>query len=227
MRADLPVSDQSEPWQAVTGWLATDKAASLLSEHGLPLVPWSLAGSVNDAVQAAESFGYPVVLKAVRSDLLHKSDQGGVRLGLSGPDEVATAGELLLELHPGSELLVQQQHHGVEVIVGGLRDPEFGPVVLVGMGGVDVEAHDDVVLALAPLGLDEAEAMVRRLRGAPALLGARRPAVDLTSLAEVVCCLGRLMADHPGMEEVDLNPVLARPDGCTVVDWRVRVSSSS
>lgn len=227
VKPNRPVSAQSKPGQEVTGWLATDKAASLLSEHGLPLVPWSLGGSVNGAVQAAQSFGYPVVLKAVRDDLLHKSDEGGVRLGLSGPDEVASAGELLLKLHAGAELLVQQQHHGVEVIVGGLRDPEFGPVVLVGMGGVDVEAHDDVVLALAPIRLDEAVAMVRRLRGAPALLGARRPAVDLTSLAEVVCRLGRLMADHPGIEEVDLNPVLARPDGCTVVDWRVRVGSLS
>ncbi|MDX6374426.1 MAG: hypothetical protein QOD98_3414, partial [Nocardioidaceae bacterium] len=208
-------------------WLATDKAACLLSEHGLPLVPWSLCESVAGAVQAAESLGYPVVLKAVRDDLLHKSDAGGVRLGLSRSEEVASAGEHLLELHEGSELLVQQQDHGVEVIVGGVRDPEFGPVVLVGMGGVDVEAQDDVVLALAPLRLDEAEAMVRRLRGAPALLGARRPAVDLTSLAEVVCRLGRLLADHPDVEEVDLNPVLARPDGCTVVDWRVRVGSSS
>jgi acyl-CoA synthetase (NDP forming) len=227
VRSDRPATVRPELRPEVTGWLAPDKAACLLSEQGLPLVPWSLCGSVTGAVQAAESLGYPVVLKAVRDDLVHKSDEGGVRLGLSGPDEVASAGELLLELHEGASLLVQEQHHGVEVIVGGLRDPEFGPVVLVGMGGVDVEAQDDVVLALAPVRLDEAEAMLRRLRGASALLGARRPAVDLTSLAEVVCHLGRLMAEHPGLEEVDLNPVLARPDGCTVVDWRVRTRSSS
>jgi acyl-CoA synthetase (NDP forming) len=227
LKPDRAISPRSELGQEAAGWLATDKAASLLSERGLPLVPWSVCRSIPDAVEAAESFGYPVVLKAVHDDLLHKSDKGGVHLGLTGPDEVASAGELLLILHEGAELLVQQQHRGVEVIVGGLRDPEFGPVVLVGMGGVDVEVQDDVVLALAPLRLDEAEAMVRQLRGAPALLGARRPAVDLTSLAEVVHQLGLLMADHPGIEEVDLNPVLARPDGCTVVDWRVRMRSSS
>ena len=209
------------------GWLPAGESAAVLSGHGLPLVPWSLCGTVTDAVRAAESFGYPVVLKAMHEDLLHKSDEGGVRLGLSGPDEVASAGELLLKVRQGAELLVQQQLGGVEVIVGGVRDPEFGPVVLVGMGGVDVEAQDDVVLALAPLRLQEAEAMLRRLRGAAALLGARGQAVDLTSLADVVCRLGELMAENPGIEEVDLNPVLACPDGCTVVDWRVRVRSSS
>jgi acetate---CoA ligase (ADP-forming) len=224
---DRPISDEPGVVGEATGWLAAGESASLLSGHGLPLVPWSLCGTVTDAVRAAESFGYPVVLKAMHEDLLHKSDEGGVRLGLSGVDEVASAGELLVKLRQGTELLVQPQSGGVEVIVGGVRDPEFGPVVLVGMGGVDVEAQNDVVLALAPVRLQEAEAMLRRLRGAQALLGARRPAVDLTSLADVVCRLGRLMADHPGIEEVDLNPVLARPDGCTVVDWRVRVRSSS
>ncbi|ABL79428.1 MULTISPECIES: acetate--CoA ligase family protein [unclassified Nocardioides] len=224
---DRRVSVEPGLGEQATGWLPVGESAFLLAEHGLPLVPWSLCGSVADAVQVAESFGYPVVLKAIHADLLHKSDADGVRLGLTGPDEVAAAGEFLLKFREGTELLVQQQHSGVEVIVGGVRDAEFGPVVLVGMGGVDVEVQDDVVLALAPLLLPEAEAMVRRLRGAAALLGARRPAIDLTSLADVVCRLGRLMVEHPDIEEVDLNPVLARPDGCTVVDWRVRVRSSS
>jgi acetyltransferase len=200
---------------------------SLLAEYGLPIAPWSLCATTTEAVRAADSFGYPAVLKAIHPDMLHKAAGDGVRLGLTGPDQVASAGELLLGLRDGVNLLVQPQQRGIEVIVGGMRDPEFGPVVLVGMGGTDVELQDDVMLALAPLDPTEAEAMLRRLKGAASLTGNSGPGVDLTSLAEVVCTLGELLVDRPEVTEVDLNPVLARHDGCTVVDWRIRTRPSS
>lgn len=223
-RAEVGGSGASEE---AAEWLGPSEAASLLSSHEMPLAPWSLCETTTAAVRAAESLGYPVVLKAIHPDLLHKAAGDGVRLGLTGPDLVTSAAELLLGLRRGVKLLVQPQLQGVEVIVGGLRDPEFGPVVLVGMGGTDVELRDDVVLALAPLGLEEAEAMLRRLKGAASLIGSGGPDVDLTALAAVICRLGELLVDRPDVAEVDLNPVLARHDGCTVVDWRIRTCLSS
>nr|AAV52080.1 putative acyl-CoA synthetase [Nocardioides sp. JS614] len=208
-------------------WLGPREAATLLSKHEMPLAPWSLCATTAAALRAAESLGYPVVLKAIHPDLLHKAAGDGVRLGLTDPDLVTSAAELLFGLRDGVQLLVQPQLQGVEVIVGGVRDPEFGPVVLVGMGGTNVELQDDVVLALAPLSLEEAEGMLRRLKGASLLVGNRGPRVDLTSLADAICRLGELLVDRPDVTEVDLNPVLARHDGCTVVDWRIRTSQSS
>ena len=225
-RDPAPVDKPGTP-DGAAEWLGPREAATLLAKHEMPLAPWSLCATTAGALRAAESLGYPVVLKAIHPDLLHKAAGDGVRLGLTDPDLVTSAAELLFGLRDGVQLLVQPQLQGVEVIVGGVRDPEFGPVVLVGMGGTDVELQDDVVLALAPLGLEEAEGMLRRLKGASRLIGSRGPGVDLTSLADVVCRLGELLVDRPDVAEVDLNPVLARHDGCTVVDWRIRTCQSS
>jgi acetyltransferase len=154
--------------------------------------------------------------------VIHKSDAGGVRLGLGTGPEVAEAAAELLRLAEGAAVLVQRQHQGVELLVGGVRDAEFGPMVVTGFGGVLVETQRDVQLAVAPVDMDQARAMLSSLRGAPILGGLRgSPPVHLGFVAEIIVAAGDLMLAHPEIAELDLNPVLAGPDGCVAVDWRI------
>ncbi|WP_246000314.1 acetate--CoA ligase family protein [Nocardioides pocheonensis] len=226
-----PRAQSTEPVTAnagiCDGWLDAADAAAVLTPFGVPLVRWVACDATKWAVPDAEELHRPIVLKAVHPELQHKSDVGAVVLGLAEDDEIEAAAQRLAKLRNGVTLLCQEQETGIEVIVGGIRDAEFGPVVLVGLGGVDVEATDDIQLALAPVTTTEAVAMIERLRGASTLLGGRRPGVAVGELAHVVQALGALLLSRTDVEEIDLNPVLARPDGCTVVDWRIRVSSSS
>jgi hypothetical protein len=121
---------------------------------------------------------------------------------------------------------VQPQRQGVELVIGGVRDPEFGPVVLAGLGGVLVEAVRDVRLAVAPVDEDAAVAMLRSLRGATVLAGLRGgPAVDLEAVAALIVRVGQLLAGVPEISELDLNPVLAAGSSAVAVDWRIRVSA--
>ena len=181
--------------------------------------------SAASAAAAAERLGYPVVAKVDHPDLVHKSDAGGVRLGLGSGDEVAEAAAELLGLAAGASVLVQHQHRGVELLVGGVRDPEFGAMVVAGLGGVLVETQRDVQLAVAPVDTGRAGAMLSSLRGAAILGGLRgSPPVHLGFVAEIIVAVGDLMVAHPQIAELDLNPVLAGPDGCVAVDWRIRTT---
>jgi hypothetical protein len=164
------------------------------------------------------------VAKVAHPELTHKTDAGGVRLGLGTAAAVRRAARDLLALADGAGVLVQPQGQGVELVVGGLRDPQFGPVVLAGLGGVLVEARDDVALAVAPVDEAAAIALLRSLRGSAVLDGPRgQPAVDVPAVARVIVRVGRLLADVPEVLELDLNPVLAGDPGCVAVDWRIRV----
>jgi hypothetical protein len=154
------------------------------------------------------------VAKVDHPDLIHKSDAGGVRVGLASAEEVAGAAAELLGLAEGAGVLVQHQYHGVELLVGGIRDPEFGAMVMAGLGGVLAETHGDVQLAVAPVDTGQARAMLSSLRGAAILGGLRgSPPVRLGFVAEIIVAVGDLM--------LDLNPVLAGPDACVAVDWRI------
>jgi acetate---CoA ligase (ADP-forming) len=131
----------------------------------------------------------------------------------------------MLGLAHGVAVLVQHQHEGVEVVVGGLQDAEFGPMVLAGLGGVLVETLRDVQLAVAPVDKAQALGMLRSLRGAAVFSGVRgQPAVDLDAVADVILTVSELMDGHPEIAELDLNPVLADGTGCVAVDWRIRAS---
>ena len=122
---------------------------------------------------AADRLGYPAVVKVDHPELTHKSDAGGVRLNLTSAADVAAAAQQMLGLAHGAAVLVQHQHEGIEVVVGGVRDPEFGPMVLAGLGGVLVETLRDVQLAVAPVDETQALAMLRSLRGAAVFAGLR------------------------------------------------------
>ncbi len=201
------------------------ESLELLAAAGLPVTERRLAVDPDSAVEAAGAVGYPVVLKLDATALAHKTEIGGVRLGLAGPDAVRTAAAELLALGRIQAiglrgLLVEPEADpGIELIVGLRRDPQFGPLVLVGLGGVLAEALDDVALELAPVRPAEAEAMLERLRGTRILDGVRGgPAVDRAAIVRLVVALGRLGWARPELLEVDLNPVIAGPGGALAVD---------
>jgi acyl-CoA synthetase (NDP forming) len=207
-----------------SGLVDSEAVRAVLAETGIPVIRTVRCCSAVTAAAAADRLGYPAVVKVDHPELVHKSDAGGVRLRLDSAAEVADAASEMFALAHGAAVLVQHQHEGVELMVGGLRDPAFGPVVLAGMGGVLVEAHADIQLAVAPVNADQATGLLRALRGAAIFDGLRgSPAVDLRAVADVVVRVGELMADCPQIAELDLNPVLADGTGCVAVDWRIRV----
>jgi hypothetical protein len=176
-------------------------------------------------VEASSVLTFPVVAKADGPDLVHKSDVGGVRLNLATPDALRQAVhdmERTIGERMHGVVVQTQAEHGREVIVGATRDPRFGPLVLVGRGGVDSDVDPDRTWGLAPLTHAEAVEMVRDLRSASGLSARRgHRASDLTALAEVVRRISRLMTSVAEVAEIDLNPVLAGPDGAVVVDVRI------
>jgi acyl-CoA synthetase (NDP forming) len=201
-----------------------DPAAArvLLAAAGVPVVETVQCESAEAAAAAAARLGYPVVAKVAHPELTHKSDVGGVRLGLRTEAAVRSAAGDLLALASGAAVLVQPQREGIELVIGGVRDPDFGPVVMVGFGGVLVEARRDVQLAIAPVDEAQARAMLRALRGAVVFTGWRgRPAVDLGPVEALIVTVGELLAEHPAITELDLNPVLVGAGPLVAVDWRI------
>jgi acyl-CoA synthetase (NDP forming) len=198
-------------------------AAELLERYGVPLVAQRVVGTPEEAPDAGAELGFPVVLKAYARELVHKSEAGAVRLGLSTRDEVLVAGRELAAALAPEAFVVQATHPGgVELLVGATRDPAFGPVVAVGLGGVFAELLQDVSLRLAPVTPAEARRMLRGLRASPLLDGYRgSPPVDLDAVVDVVVRIGELVAAEPTVAELDLNPVFAAPEGACAVDVRV------
>ncbi|HUZ10562.1 MAG TPA: GNAT family N-acetyltransferase [Acidimicrobiales bacterium] len=211
------------------GWLIGAGAMDLLRSYGIPTLPTVEIGSAAEAASAAEEMGCPVALKVLGTGILHKSDRGGVLLDLRTPGAVSAGYSSLVErIGPDmSGAIVQPMApDGLEVIVGAVSDPDFGPQVLFGLGGVDVELLGDHCLRLAPLTDVDVGEMLGGLRGSPLLTGWRgSPPVDSDALAEVLHRVGRLMVDLPEVVELDCNPVVATSSGAVVVDARARVST--
>jgi len=207
----------------------------VLEAYGIPVAPWAVARSADEAVRAAEAMGWPVVLKPVSAAILHKTEAGAVRLDLDSAEDVREACRFLEELleHTGREareegILVQRMlEGGRETIVGMTWEPRFGPIVMVGLGGVYVEVLKDVAFRVQPVSGEDAREMIRSLRGYRILEGVRgEPAVALELLAEVVERTSQLVGDHPEIREMDINPFLVFPEAerCAAVDARFRIS---
>lgn len=204
------------------------EARALLSHYGFSMIESRLASSPEAAVQCAQALGYPVAVKIESPDLTHKTEAGGVKLGLMNSAEVAAAAaEVLASVRrhaPGAAiagLLVQKMAApATELVLGVRRDPSFGPLVMLGLGGMLIEVLKDVVFASVPVSEADAEFMLQRLRGRAILDGVRgSPGVDRAALVKAICVLSRFAQDHPEVVELDLNPVLAGPDGIVAVDW--------
>jgi acyl-CoA synthetase (NDP forming)/GNAT superfamily N-acetyltransferase len=211
------------------GWLSPAEADELLRCYGIPVVNGRYVTGAGAAVEAAGALGGHVALKADVPGVVHKSEAGAVELDLRGPAEVRGAMRRLEGRFGGrlSGVLVQAMiPGGTETIIGVVQEPVFGPLVVFGLGGVATEVLGDHAARLAPLTEADADDLIHEIRAAPLLLGHRgRPAVDTGALRCTLLRISRLADDLPQVAELDLNPVLARPDGVFAVDARVRVTS--
>lgn len=210
------------------GLLNEHETLKLLETAGIPVVPTREATSPEQAVSVAEELGLPVVVKILSAQIQHKSDVGGVAIGLDTRDAVAEAYERvrvdvkhhLPSIEPDGVLIAPMVSGGVETIIGVQNDPTFGPVVVFGLGGVMVEAIGEVVHRLAPLSPKDAEAMIRESKGFALLAGTRgRPSMDVQSLANVISAVSNFaVANAQTIASIDLNPVLALQNRALVVD---------
>jgi acetyl-CoA synthetase (ADP-forming) len=205
------------------GSLTEGEVKRLLAAYDIPVATEHLAATPEAAAGAAMVLGFPVVVKAVSRRIVHKSDVGAVRLDLASPEEVTVAARTMRDTLRAAGLdsdlegfSVQPMIRGeAEVIVGARRDPHFGAVVMVGLGGIAVELLNDVALAPAPVSPGRARALIAALRGAALLTGARgRPPVDVASIADVVARVSWLAADlGPRLDDLEINPLIVRRDG--------------
>ncbi len=208
------------------GRLTEPDARQLLAAYGIGVLPSVVAGGVEEAVDAATWVGYPVAVKIADPAVAHRTDVGGVRLGLTGPDAVRVAAQELLGVpvaHPG--VLVQRQvSTGVELIAGVTHDEVFGPLVMVGHGGTHAELIGDRSFRLTPLSRADAASALAELRTAPLLTGYRgAPPLDVAAVEHLLIRLGRLAEDIPEIAEIDLDPVIVHERGVSVVDAKVHV----
>ncbi len=206
--------------------LLEPEARRLLAAYGLDVPEFVIVGDAEACAQAAARLG-PAALKLIAPGLVHRSDVGGVLLGVADAPTARTGFATLLGRCPPGQraaarvLVTPMIAPGLEVICGAVRDPQFGPVVMFGAGGIAAEALDDVAVRLAPIGLDEADAMLREIRTHELLGGYRgRPAVDRRAVCEVLVRLGEIMLDCPAIAEIDLNPVILNERGAQVADAR-------
>ena len=209
-------------------WLAEPEARELLTAFSVAVPRFAVAKSGAQAHAAAEKFGCAVALKLISADLVHKSDAGGVILDIEGGGAADLACSTLLEIAAGMQarnprvLVTPMITDGVEVVVGGFRDPQFGPVVMCGLGGIFVEALDDVVFRMAPMDTEQAAQMISSLRAASVLRGLRgRAPVDVASLATLIARVSMMLVALPRIAELDLNPVFVRRAGVAIADARV------
>ena len=233
--ADLSKRDLTDHSQAPLAVAGLDKVAGVVPEYrakqllaplGLPFPKSKFAATADDAAAAAEEIGFPVVLKAQAAALGHKSDAGGVILKLNSADEVREAfGRIFTNvaaydasIQLDGVLVEQMGKMGVEMIVGAKSDPEWGPVVLAGFGGVTAEILKDVALFTSDLSVDQVVEKLLALKQAPLLTGWRgSPALDVEALAKLIVEMGRVMDGNPAIREIDLNPVIVHPKGEGVV----------
>ena len=208
------------------------ESKQILEEAGIPAASARLARTADEAVKAASELGYPVVLKIVSPEVTHKSDVGGVKLNLDSAETVAAAFQEITKAVKRQQsdariegVAVQKMARpGIEVIVGMSKDPQFGPVLMFGLGGVLVEVLKDVAFRIVPLEARDARQMIREIKGFPVLEGFRgQEAADLEALEKLLLKVSAFVEAHPEIEELDLNPVFAYGDGTLAVDARIVV----
>ena len=210
--------------------LLENEAKTICNEYGIPVTKFNLAKNENEATAKADQIGYPVVLKIVSPDIIHKSDAGGVILNLKTPNEVNIAYKKIIENAKKYKsdakivgVLVQEMApQSTEVIVGAIKDPQFGQTVMFGLGGIFVELLKDVNFRIAPINAEDAKEMITQLKAFPLLNGYRNtPPADIDALETILCSVSRLIMENPEIKELDLNPIMAYPKGAKTVDARI------
>jgi acyl-CoA synthetase (NDP forming) len=217
-RAPLAISEERV--------LTADRALQLCQEYGISVAPWEAVETAEAAVRAAEQLGYPVALKVLSSEIAHKTDVGGVVLNLSSPESVRRAAQALFGRFSARLLVQRMIPEGLELIVGGKRDRTFGPVVMVGLGGILTEIFDDVAFRVAPLTVEDIEEMLTELCGRALLERVRgREPIDRAALVQTIFAISRLITEHEQIAEFEINPLIGLPSGVWAVDARGVISS--
>jgi acetyl-CoA synthetase (ADP-forming) len=210
--------------------LLETEAKTVCIEYNIPVTKFELARNEDEAVKCSETIGYPVVLKVVSPDILHKSDVGGVIVDLKNRDDVRVGYRQILEnvkKHAANArivgMLVQEMAPpSTEVIVGATKDPQFGPALMFGLGGVFVEILKDVSFRLAPITEDDAIEMMSEVKAYPLLKGYRNtPPADTGAICRILMNTSRLVMEHPEIREIDLNPIIVYEKGAKTVDARI------
>jgi acetyl-CoA synthetase (ADP-forming) len=206
------------------------EAKSVCMEYGIPVTQFRLAKSEAEAVKFAEEIGYPVVLKIVSPDIIHKYDVGGVMLNLKDAKNVRKAYKQIIKnvkKHKKDAeivgVLVQEMAPpSTEVIVGAIKDPQFGHALMFGLGGVFVEVLKDVTFRIVPINEEEAREMIGEVKAYPLLKGYRgMPQADIEAIVQILLKTSRLVSEHPEIKELDLNPIMVYEKGAKTVDARI------
>jgi acetyl-CoA synthetase (ADP-forming) len=210
--------------------LLESEAKAIVKEYCITIPKFQLATSEKEAVKIAQELGFPIVAKIVSPEIIHKSDAGGVKVGLNTAADVEAAYKTIMEnakkYDPKANLLgvliMEMAPKGTEVIVGAIKDAQFGATLMFGLGGIFVEVLKDVTFKIAPVSIDEAKEMINGLKASALLKGYRNSEpVDIDALAQVLVNVSKLLMDHPEIKELDLNPVMAYAKGVNTVDARI------
>jgi acetyl-CoA synthetase (ADP-forming) len=210
--------------------LLEPEAKMVCMDYGIPVTRFKVAVNEEDAAKYADEIGYPVVLKIVSPQIIHKSDAGGVIINLKTSVDVAAAYKTIIENAKKYNadativgVLVQEMAPAsTETIVGAIKDPQFGPTIMFGLGGIFVELLKDVSFRIAPITADDAKEMITQLKAYPLLKGFRNtPPADIDALVDILLSTSRLVMDNPEIKELDLNPVIAYQKGAKTVDARI------
>jgi acyl-CoA synthetase (NDP forming) len=206
------------------------ESKALLKKAGIPVVETKLARSKKEAISISNEMGFPVVLKISSTDVVHKSDSGGVKLGLVNTTQVGKAYNEILssvkKAYPKARIegvsVQPMAPPGVEVIVGMSKDAQFGPVIMFGLGGILVEVLKDVSFRIVPVTIRDAREMIREIKGYPVLEGYRgqKPA-NIPALEKLIVKVSQFVEKNPQIRELDLNPIFAYPDKAVAVDARI------
>ena len=211
------------------------EAKGLLKQEGIDVVDTKLATSGEEAISISREMGFPVALKIASADVVHKTDAGGVQLGLNTEQEVDKAYEEIMKAikteYPQANIqgvsVQKMARTGVEVIIGMSKDVQFGPVIMFGLGGILVEILKDVSFRIVPLAQRDAREMIKEIKGYPLLEGYRgQEPVDVANLEKLILKVSDFAEKYPEVDELDLNPIFAYSDGAVAVDARVILGAS-
>jgi hypothetical protein len=207
----------------IRGWVSEPDAKGLLSASGLEVPRFIAVMDPRQIEPVATDLEFPLAAKIVSGRIVHKSDVGGVRTGIKSIRELTDAFETFSRLDGFEAMLIEQMVYGLELIIGAKMDDQFGPVILLGMGGTGVEIYQDVSLRMAPVGTEDVEAMIKGLKAAPLLSGYRgQQAVNRDELIRTLVCFSEfVMAAADMIESIDLNPVMCSEEKCIVADARI------
>lgn len=210
--------------------LLETEAKAVCRDYGIPVTKSELATNEQEAARLAEKIGFPVVLKILSPDIIHKSDVGGVMVNLKDEKEVRNAYQQIMKNVKNHNakakilgILVQEMAPpSTEVIVGAIKDPQFGPALMFGLGGVFVEVLKDVTFRIAPVAADEAREMIGEVKAYPLLKGYRgSPPADIDAIVKIILATSKLVMEHQEVKELDLNPIMVYEKGAKTVDARI------